>query len=341
MMLDRYKATILGLACGDALGAPTEFMCMDRIRKTYGPGGIQDIEQTSGQYTDDTQMTIALGEGLLDSYEFYESVFADKDEEKQRAGRETLLRVPEQVMPYVAKRFAEWSVSPENTRAPGTTCMAGCRALVAGKSWRESGVLTSKGCGSAMRASPVGLIHPEGRVLGQMARASSVITHGHQVAQDAAHVAALAVRLLLDGKPVDDLVPALIEIVVDEEFAALLESVEQAVELTINGALNPDEAMIRGNLGEAWEGDSAVASALYCFLLAHERSQGYVETVRYGANTCGDSDSIACIGGSFAGALWGLDGEKGVPDSWVNRVENRDELILLAQRLYGLHLELR
>ena len=40
-------------------------------------------------------------------------------------------------------------------------------------------------------------------------------------------------------------------------------------------------------------------------------------------NTTGDSDSIACIAGSLAGAHNGLEG---IPSDWLNRLEYRSEL---------------
>lgn len=323
-MSNHYKATILGLACGDALGNPTEFIRMDGIRRRFGEDGITDIEQTEGLYTDDTQMTIALAEGLLDA--------SDKGADLAEKG---------QVMPHVAKRFVEWAFSPENNRAPGTTCMAGCRALRDGKLWTESGVRDSKGCGSAMRSSPIGLAYDAHHTIEEMARASSIVTHGHQAAQDAAHVAALSVHLLLEGvEPEMAMAITWKECCRDKRTTFLMSQVLELVGRTVRGKIEPHDVMTHEYLGESWTGDEAVASAWYCFLLAVKRDEGYVETVRYGANTVGDSDSIAAIAGSFAGAFWGLGGDKGVPESWVERVENNDGLIQLAERLYSLRQNL-
>ncbi|HET6496923.1 MAG TPA: ADP-ribosylglycohydrolase family protein, partial [Thermoleophilia bacterium] len=322
-MLDKYKAVIWGLAIGDALGAPTEFKGLDRIRECYGPDGIQHVNQTDGRFTDDTQMTVALAEGLLD---------AAADCNKAELDHEGPMIDPDFVMPHVAKQFVEWAFGPDNDRAPGNTCMAGCRALRQGKPWTESGVKTSKGCGSAMRSSPVGLIY-SGQQLEDIARASSVVTHGHQAAVDAAHAAALAVRLLLDGMdPVEMAGEVFKQCAQDEHFSFLLSSVLPLVGATDRGEIEPEVAQTRAHLGESWTGDEAVASALYCFLLAVKRGEGYVETVRYGANTSGDSDSIAAIAGSLAGARWGIGGERGIPLSWIKHVEDSAELGLLAQR---------
>jgi len=43
----------------------------------------------------------------------------------------------------------------------------------------------------------------------------------------------------------------------------------------------------------------------------------YEKVVR-GANTDGDSDSIACIGSSISGAYLGIDA---IPEDWVKRIE--------------------
>lgn len=319
--IDRYKAVILGLACGDALGKPTEFLGMDGIHSRFGAGGIKHINQTSGMFTDDTQMAVALAEGLLD---------ADSNGVRD-------MTIPEDVMPYVAERFVEWAFGPKNNRAPGNTCMAGCRVLRDGKPWTESGVTNSKGCGSAMRAAPLGLVYKAGQ-LKEISHASSLVTHGHQAAQEAAHVAALTVRLLMEGERPEHLIKRLLREVTDPNFRKLLERVTDAVNKTVTRQTSPAKVQTHeGGLGESWVGDEAVASALYCFILAHVQEQGYVETVRYGANTVGDSDSIATICGSFAGAYWGL-GKRGVPQDWIDKVEDTKELSNLAQRLYDLAL---
>ena len=45
-MLDRLRGCVFGLACGDALGYPTEFMVLESIRERYGPTEIvpNDLE---------------------------------------------------------------------------------------------------------------------------------------------------------------------------------------------------------------------------------------------------------------------------------------------------------
>ena len=55
-----------------------------------------------------------------------------------------------------------------------------------------------------------------------------------------------------------------------------------------------------------------------------------VPAVCRGANTNGDSDSIACIAGGVSGARLGFDA---IPSDWAKRIEKTDYLNALATRL--------
>jgi len=55
MDVDKAKGVIYALAVGDALGYPTEFMTLDRIKREYGQEGIRNLPETA-LYSDDTQM---------------------------------------------------------------------------------------------------------------------------------------------------------------------------------------------------------------------------------------------------------------------------------------------
>jgi ADP-ribosyl-[dinitrogen reductase] hydrolase len=69
-ILNRALGAYLGFACGDALGATVEFMTPKQIQKRHGVhqeligGGWLGLE--AGQVTDDTQMSLALGQAIID-----------------------------------------------------------------------------------------------------------------------------------------------------------------------------------------------------------------------------------------------------------------------------------
>jgi ADP-ribosyl-[dinitrogen reductase] hydrolase len=70
-LLNRGRAVLLGGAVGDALGAPVEFMTPGEIAAKYGRlsemvgGGWLRLKP--GQITDDTEMTLCLARGIVNS----------------------------------------------------------------------------------------------------------------------------------------------------------------------------------------------------------------------------------------------------------------------------------
>ena len=65
LSMRRASGCLFGLACGDALGAPGEFLSVDRIRARFPPDGPLQPEGDPARVTDDTQMALAVGEALM------------------------------------------------------------------------------------------------------------------------------------------------------------------------------------------------------------------------------------------------------------------------------------
>lgn len=301
MSIAQAQSMMLGLALGDALGYATEFKSLPEIKAIYGPQGIQEPPDPA-LYSDDTQMTIALAEGLLDA-----GINAPLDE----------------LMNAVSRRFVIWAQTAPS-RAPGNTCLTGARNLAQGIPWREAGVAESKGCGSAMRVAPLGYLyqHQPDR-LREIAQASALLTHGHPTAIAAALAAAYLVKLALDGvSPAEYMqrVMTVTEGMSDELDAAILR---------VGHVLGwgSEESAMR-HIGEGWVAEEAVALALYCVL---RHPDDYAACVRRAANSDGDSDSVACIAGGIVAARRGaLDA---IPSHWIRRTENRAVLLDLGMRL--------
>ena len=291
---------LYGLAIGDAFGRVTEFLPTHEIQSSYGQGGITDLPEPA-LFTDDTQMSVAIAEALIRS--------GDKDLET--------------IMQAVKDEFVKWLHSPENTRAPGRTCLTGADNMEKGIHWSKSGVAGSKGCGSAMRSAPVGYLYQNNpERLKQVARASGICTHGHPAADAACIGVAYLVKLALDGIQPESMIPDLLSFTegISDEWDEAILKVERCLDWE-------DEEKALSFLGEGWVGEEAVALALYCFL---KYPDSYEKVVIRGANTNGDSDSIACIGGSISGAYLGVET---IPDGWLSRIEKSQYLGDLAERL--------
>src|SRR2546423_12113636 len=103
MTANQAEAILFGLALGDALGYPVEFLKREPLRQKYGSAGIQQPPNPA-LYSDETQMTLALAEGLLDA-----GIDAPVDD----------------LMRAIGARFINWLDSSDNNRAPGGTCING------------------------------------------------------------------------------------------------------------------------------------------------------------------------------------------------------------------------
>jgi ADP-ribosylglycohydrolase len=315
-----FAGSILGLAIGDALGFPTEFRARAQILGAFGPQGVTDLVSVDdprwhearaaagprfppGTYSDDTQMTLAVAEALI---------------EAGRADLDTLMRA-------TARRFAEWSTSADNNRAPGNTCMNGCRNLERGTAWRLAGIRDSKGSGSAMRVGPIGLYYwrDHARLL-EVARASSLLTHGHDAAVESAAAGALLVALALEKRTPSQMLATVREHCASRssDLRSRLDDLERLL------TAPPEIALSARGLGEGWVAEEAIVSALYCLF---QNPDDFEQCVLMAANTDGDSDTIACIVGGISGAFHGL---SAIPQRWRTRVENAVQLHETAERLW-------
>ncbi|MCD0484616.1 ADP-ribosylglycohydrolase family protein [Streptacidiphilus sp. ASG 303] len=331
--MGRRPATgaLLGLALGDAMGFPTEFNDMESIAAKSGPWRGMRLPGPA-IVTDDTQMTLALARGL-------------------RTALERGPLTPSRLEAPLREEFVDWWRSPENNRAPGATCMEACRLLSRpGLPWQEASQTGSKGCGANMRVAPLGLV--PGLTADQRSGAAqlqSALTHGHPTALAASDLTAHAVHLLAQGAEPRELTALLRDHAREsrgtyrrdwlggldglsqdpspEHFAA--RGWDECLEVLdrLEAALRaPDvEADPCLATGAGWIAEEALATALLCFLMLPDDPPA---AIRRAAYSSGDSDSIACLAGAFAGARHGADAW---PAEWVHAVEYRDELLAFGE----------
>ena len=309
---DRYRGCLIGLAVGDALGAPAEFATRDDLKVTYGPLGIVDFKpwggHLAGAYTDDTQLALATAVGCLQA-----------EQEWRRRG----VRDP---LSAVWRRYVAWYATqsdPRRRRNPGQTCLS---ALAAADERRPSPARNdSKGCGAVMRTAPVGLASCLGDPFAWGVKLGR-LTHGHPGGYLPAGFVARVVCDVLVGvrlaTAVDDAIADLRTYADHEET---LTRVEHARALAASDV--PPRAAIPA-LGEGWVGEEALAIALYCALsLGGEFKPAVLAAV----NHDGDSDSTASICGAMLGAQLGL---HAIPGHWVDGVEDGAEILRLADVMW-------
>jgi len=176
---DRAVGAYLGLAVGDALGATTEFLTPREIREQHGihrkicGGGWLRLKP--GQVTDDTEMSLALGESIL-----------------ERGGVEA---------EPVARAFSDWM-----RKKPVDIGNTVRRGIVRFRTTAEPCVPENEydaGNGACMRCLPVALSHWNGPVeaLLQASRIQSHVTHNNPVADAGTEAVLQMLVSALEGRP--------------------------------------------------------------------------------------------------------------------------------------------
>ncbi|MFF5567511.1 ADP-ribosylglycohydrolase family protein [Streptomyces sp. NPDC012623] len=329
--LTKQAATgsLIGLALGDALGFPTEFNDVPSILAKCGPWREMALPDPAF-VTDDTQMTLAFARGI-------------------RTAMDRGVLGPLRLERPVRDEFVAWYHSPDNNRAPGNTCLTACRLLDSEQPWQRASRMESKGCGANMRVAPIGLVpglSDEQRA--GAAQFQAALTHGHPTALAASDLTARAVYLLVHGGEPGALVGQLRSYAYEhrehyrrrwlgdlwslsgdptpeafiargwDECIVVLDRLQEALRTP---SPETDPCLVTG---DGWIAEEAFATALLCFLLFPTDP---LTALRRAACTRGDSDSLACLAGAFAGAHLGAGAW---PEEWAGRIEYRSDLMSLG-----------
>lgn len=299
----RYRGALLGVAIGDALGAPLE--------GTYCVSPTQVERELASnsfaRFTDDTHMTIALAESLIERNGFDGA--------------------------HLATTFANHYFA-EPWRGYGSGPPRIFRAIADGADWQEPARRLFDGAGSygngaAMRVAPVALFasHDLDRVV-RLARQTASITHTHEFGLAGAALQAVSISLLLrlpQGKTfdIDGFLDLLKKHLNTPEFQQRLRHVH-----TLLPDAEPEHVVAA--LGNGIAAIDSVPTALFAFL---RTPSSFDEVIRFAMKLGGDVDTIASMAGALSGAYLG---EQAVPADWVQRVEAVTRIRDLADELYLL-----
>lgn len=298
----RASAVLLGLALGDALGAPFEG------RRRVPPGQVERWRRADDplRWTDDTHMALVLARRLL----------VDPGLTEPTALGDAFAAA------YAAEPWRGYGAGPPRVfalAARGLGYEAAAASLFGGSG--------SFGNGAAMRVAPVALVPPPGdrAEVARLARVQARLTHAHpEAVAGAVVVARIVARLLEHEGPDTEVVRHVVtEVVDDTEPGVLRDRMRDALE---DLAIHDDAGRAAARAGTGVAATESVPAAVVAALAGRDLVGTITTAVTFG----GDTDTIAAMAGAMAGAAWGLDG---VPAALLDRLEAGDELAELATRL--------
>lgn len=323
---DRIRGALLLGAVGDALGAPVEFWDLAQIRERCGPAGVVDYlpayGREAGAITDDTQMTLFTGEGLIRLMQLGRSQGVASAPRVFREAYLDWLRTQTGPPPGPTGGGLRGIPGLYARRAPGNTCLS---ALASGRVGTiEAPINQSKGCGGVMRVGPIGLVGLDEAF--RVSAQAAAVTHGHPSGYLSAGFFGELLAALLSGASLPDgLDAATTRLVLEPGHEEALDAVQAARSIARTHRPSPELLEI---LGGAWVGEEALAIAVVCALTADDPVDGVLMAV----NHSGDSDSTGAIAGTILGVMHGAGA---IPGALLERLELADVITAMADDLWA------
>ncbi len=315
--MERTTGALLGAACGDALGAPIEFMDPLTVRRRYGKitGMMGGGPWAPGEWTDDTGMALCVAEGILD----------DPADPVTAAGR----------------RLVEWSQIAKDVGPTVGAVLVGFRKTgdwaAAAESVPQARLRRAAGNGSLKRTLPVALAYADREALLTASARLSAMTHWDPQAEVCCGLYCLWIRELLAGAEVGDAWETAVGEARRQSAGGQLASDTPGPSTLPEGfwerfdqvqAKRYEELQASGFARHCVECLEAVA---WCCLHADGAEMAVLDAV----NLAGEADTIGALAGGVAGARWGAGS---LPGRWLDPLRGRDRLEEIGRRLERLRL---
>lgn len=306
---------LVGAAVGDALGAPFEFKKAGLYTETFptpvmgGSGemiGGGAFNWAPGEFTDDTQMALALAESIVVNN-------GDFDAET------------------TWNHFKAWSRQASDIGNTTRAALSQSDFRTAGKT---AGELTNNhgGTGSLMRIAPIGIagVRWGGTETFKIAKLQSDLTHTHTVDVCSAKIAAETIRNLILGADLEE--------ALNSQKSNISPMYKGAFQEFVWSFWNPVDNPELSNSQSIF----CLAQAVWAIRTTTSFEDAIVKAINMGD----DADTVAAVTGAIAGALYGVQqipsrwvtyvhGHVRQPDGTMKTYHQHD-LIAMAYKLLGL-----
>lgn len=291
--IDRFSGSLLGLACGDAVGTTVEFLSKGSfplVTDMLG-GGIFNLK--AGQWTDDTSMALCLAKSLIhcDGFDPVDQM----------------------------NRYCNWmeygyfSSTGECFDIGSTTANALRTYLKTRDPFSGSIAESSAGNGSIMRLCPIPLFFfPEFDRIIYFAGESSRTTHGATECVDACKLLSVYISLAIMGVDKEDIFKQTIYSPITPKIKLISDGsfIEKS-----DVDINPSGYVVH-----------SLETALWGFYHTSSYKDAILTTVNFG----GDADTTGAICGQLAGAYYS---KSGIPTSWLEKLTMKSEIEEMANKL--------
>ncbi|HYZ13018.1 MAG TPA: ADP-ribosylglycohydrolase family protein [Actinomycetota bacterium] len=304
-LADRVVGSCLGLALGDALGAPFEFMRAHLIPDPVPAFELDWAGGPAGSTTDATSMARNLMRSLAERGELDPEDLVRRQVEWFRSDPPDVSTLTRLVLRRAAR---------------GENASTAAREI-----WERRGPEVSAGNGSVMYCAPLGVAHanrPD--ELFELAPALSALTHFDGRCKTAALAVTFCVAALVRGEDSEVASTSALRSVAEHEGGEELEFLVDAVgdSRPVDG---PDQGFCLFTVGVAFQ--------------ALLRESDVETELRRVVSLGGDTDTNAAVAGALLGARYGFNG---LPSQWLDRLIERDAirrdaeaLVVLAERRSG------
>ncbi|MDO6564641.1 ADP-ribosylglycohydrolase family protein [Amphritea sp. 1_MG-2023] len=309
--LDKLRGMLVGLAIGDALGAPVEFMPRGTFPPVagYRAGGPHNLE--AGYWTDDTSMALCSGASLIQCNAH------DPNDQMQRYQRWYRHG-------YMSSTGRCFDIGNQTRRAIQRFEREGIdlnRAI-------HPDDIDSAGNGALMRLAPVAIkYHADVDKAIDAAADNAALTHSDPRCIDANKAFTFLLIRALNST--------------DKAQLLATEALSAYFSETLNTEVN---SVIQGSYRQLSEpqveSTGYVVTSLEAALWAFYNASSFEEGAKLAVNLGDDADTIGAIYGQIAGAFWGY---SAMPKAWITALHDAARIItvadLLADGITDQHLE--
>ena len=307
-MNNRIRDAILGVAVGDAIGVPVEFLSRKQLKDNPVTGmmGYGTHNQPPGTWSDDSSLTLCLADSLCDGYDTED----------------------------IGKKFVYWK--ERNFWTPhgemfgiGLSTSAAINKISSGAPAHTAGGtdMGSNGNGSLMRILPIAFILSKETDMDKkfhtISEVSS-ITHGHFISLFSCLIyVEIAINLINGQSKNDSYMNARISInkfVKKRKFDYYEVELFDRILKTDISSIDEEEIYSSGYVLHTIE------ASIWSFL----RCNSYKEGVLTAVNLGGDTDTTGAVAGGLLGLCYGING---IPENWVENISRYDDVVDLCDKL--------